>query len=617
MKILASLFTYVKSNKVPARVAAGLTMVAAIATQPLCATAVQPELPAKSALAQKPRVVEIRLSGALADRPHSFNFSLLSLAANRRPALTHLIDRCNALAKNPAIAGVFLNLQGFDLTLTQAQEVAELIHHLRRAGKKVAIYATNFDTNTYLMATAGNEIIMAPHGDMFLPGVQLQLMFFQGVLEKLHLQADMVQIGKYKGAEEPLTRTSASPAFAGEIHTVVNTWFDEIIATIARNRPMLTPADVHTDINRGWFDGHAALKAHLVDALADRLTVDRYLRMHFLGGCRISRRAGALAQPQTNVASPFSIFELFRPKSPTNVSNRPAVAVIFADGMIVDNSPAADENDSLVTPWRIHREIRAALANRMVKAIVLRIDSPGGSAAASEEIWQILHRAGAKKPLTVSMGAEAASGGYYIATAGRSITLDPGTIAGSIGVVGGKIVLAGLFKTIGLHVETFSRGKNVGLFDSTTAFSPAERIFVTRLMRKTYALFTHRVMQARGKHIANIQKVARGRLFVGRAAIHAGLADRIGSLEDVVLAAATKAHIQKNYQLMIYPRPKTFADILRERLGLQTSLPIGLSAALEAMPIKFRAAAMQMFEMMQTMQQDRVVLCGPIGLVQN
>ena len=283
MKILASLFTYLKSSKVPCRVAAGLTMVAAIATQPLCATAVQPKLPAKSAIAHKPRVVEIRLSGALADRPHSFNFSLLSLAANRRPALTHLIDRCNALAKNPAVAGVFLNLQGFDLTLTQAQEVAELIHHLRRAGKKVAIYATNFDTNTYLMATAGNEIIMAPHGDMFLPGVQLQLMFFQGVLQKLHLQADMVQIGKYKGAEEPLTRTSASPAFAGEIPTVVNTWFDEIIATIARNRPMLKPADVHADINRGWFDGHAALKAHLVDALADRLTVNHYLRTHFLG----------------------------------------------------------------------------------------------------------------------------------------------------------------------------------------------------------------------------------------------------------------------------------------------------------------------------------------------
>ncbi len=614
---LSDLFTHVKTSKAPGLAAIAIVTLTTLAVRPLRSMAAQPKLPAKAVVAPKPYVVEIQLSGALADRPHSFNFSFLSMAANRRPALTHLITRCNALAKNPAVAGVFLNLQGFDLTLTQAQEVAELIHHLQKAGKKVAIYATNFDTNTYLMATACNEIIMAPHGDMFLPGVQLQLMFFQGVLQKLHLQADMVQIGKYKGAEEPLTRTSASPAFAGEIHTVVNTWFHQIIQTIARNRPMLTPADVRADINRGWFDGRAALQAHLVDALADRLTVESYVRTHFMGGCRISHNAVAAVHPQTNAAGPFSIFSLFQPPLHTITAGRPAIAVIFADGMIVDNSPAADENDSLVTPWRIHREIRAALANRMVKAIVLRIDSPGGSAAASEEIWQILHRAGTKKPLTVSMGAEAASGGYYIATAGRSITLDPGTIAGSIGVVGGKIVLAGLFKTIGLHVETFSRGKNVGLFDTTTAFSPAERLFVTRLMRKTYALFTHRVMQARGKHIVNISKVARGRLFVGRDAIQAGLADRIGSLEDVVLAAATKAHIQKNYQLMIYPRPKTFADILRERLGLQTSLPIGLSAALETMPMKFRAAAMQMFEMMQTMQQDGVVLCGPIGMVQN
>ncbi len=614
---LSALFTHVKTSKAPGLAAIAIVTLTALAARPLRSMAAQPKLPAKAVVAPKPRVVEIRLSGALADRPHSFNFSFLSMAANRRPALTHLITRCNALAKNPAVAGVFFNLQGFDLTLTQAQEVAELIHHLRQAGKKVAIYATNFDTNTYLMATACNEIIMAPHGDMFLPGVQLQLMFFQGVLQKLHLQADMVQIGKYKGAEEPLTRTSASPAFAGEIHTVVNTWFHQIIQTIARNRPILTPADVHADINRGWFDGRAALKAHLVDAIANRLTVESYVRMHFLGGCWINHNAVAAVRPQTNAAGPFSIFSLFRPPLHTISTGRPAIAVIFADGMIVDNSPAADENDSLVTPWRIHREVRMALANRMVKAIVLRIDSPGGSAAASEEIWQILHRAGAKKPLTVSMGAEAASGGYYIATAGKSITLDPGTIAGSIGVVGGKIVLAGLFKTIGLHVETFSRGKNVGLFDSTTAFSPAERLFVTRLMRKTYGLFTHRVMQARGKHIANISKVARGRLFVGRAAIQAGLADRIGSLENVVLAAATKAHIQNNYQLMIYPQPKSFADILREKLGLQASLPIGLNTALQTMPANFQSAAMQMFEMVQTIQQDGIVLCGPIGLVQN
>jgi protease-4 len=256
------------------------------------------------------------------------------------------------------------------------------------------------------------------------------------------------------------------------------------------------------------------------------------------------------------------------------------------------------------------------LKNSDVKAIVLRVDSPGGSAEASEEIWQILHAAGRKKPLLVSMGAEAASGGYYISTAGQEIIADPGTIAGSIGVVGGKVVLGGLFKKIGLHVQTFSMGDHAAMFDSTTPFTPEERAFITHMMKRTYSLFTRRVMQSRGKKIPDIQKIARGRLFPGAMAVSKGLVDRVGSLHDSIVIAAKDGKISGTYRVLIYPRAQTLAQIIRQRLGIETQLPAGLTMMTAGLPKSYRNTMVQMYELLHVLRQDNVLLAAPVGIVQ-
>ena len=562
------------------------------------------------------RIAEITLEGQLQEHPSGFSFNWLTMGPSHHSSLTVTMTQLLRAARDKSIQGVFLNLQSFDLSLTQSQELGELIADLRAKGKKVAVFSPDFDTNTYLLASYANDAVMSRHGDLFLPGVAIQLMFFKGLLSKLDLQADMVQIGKFKGAEEPMTRSSASPAFAQQINRLITAWYGQIIATIGHNRPALSRAQIVSAINASWMDGVGAKKAGFVDALESRQDIKKWVETDFDGLAKLIAHYGVKKNSPIDLSSPFALLQMLGSPRHPRASEKPAVAVICADGVITDDSPGTSYDANLVTPARIRREIKSALKNTAVKAIVLRVDSPGGSAEASEDIWQILHAAGRKKPLLVSMGAEAASGGYYISTAGQEIIADPGTIAGSIGVVGGKVVLGGLFKKIGLHIQTFSMGENAAMFASTTPFTPEERTFITHMMKQTYALFTRRVMQARGKKIADIQKVARGRLFPGSMAVSKGLVDRVGSLHDAIVIAAKDGKISGPCHMVVYPRAQSLTQLIRQRLGIQADLPAGLHMLTAAMPGSYRKTILQMYDILHVLRQDNVLLAAPVGIVQ-
>src|SRR5205085_751280 len=198
-----------------------------------------------------------------------------------------------------------------------------------------------------------------------------------------------------------------------------------------------------------------------------------------------------------------------------------------------------------------------------VKAIVLRIDSPGGSALASEVMWQAVRRAAAKKPVIVSIGGMAASGGYYLAVAGDKIYADPTAIVGSIGVVGGKIVYKDLFEKLGLKTETFAQGRNAGMWSSSEPWSERQREMVRNWMKQTYEQFTDRVMTTRKGKIQDIDKVARGRIFMAKQAKELGMVDEIGGLDAALADAAGRVHLKPGqFDVMTLPRPKTLADFL-------------------------------------------------------
>ncbi len=564
----------------------------------------------------KGQIVKIKLSEALLERPAGFKLSLSSFGPSKAPALSSLIITLNRAIKDADVTGVYLDLQSFSLSMSQVQELGALLQNLHKAGKHVTVFSSEYDLQTYLLASYADTIIMPENGNVMLPGVRMELMFWKGLLTKIHVQADMVQVGQYKGAEESFTRESASPQFKAQIDGLVDAFYAQLIATVSANRK-LDEAAVTAAIDEGWMPAKRAKELKLVDHLMSEQEVEKYLNKTSPSGVVFFSYYCETKNQRLELDNPLAIFQLLGAEKKSTRTVQPAIAVIYADGEITDDRAGpADEDNGTVTPSLIRKAINKAVADDLVKAIVLRIDSPGGSASASDEIWQILKAADKKKPITVSMGRLAASGGYYIACAGRSITAEPATITGSIGVVGGKIVIKGLTDWAGLNVQPFSRGKHADLFSTQTPFSEEERNYVRGLMTETYGLFTSRVKAGRGDKIKAIEAVAQGRLFSGNAAVTAGLVDQVGTLNETIQRAAQEAKIEKSFQIIVYPEAKTIADIIREGFSVDTKMPAELSVVFKALPREYQSEFLKMLNMTQTLQQEKILLALPVGIVE-
>ncbi|MCL2640974.1 MAG: signal peptide peptidase SppA [Phycisphaerales bacterium] len=581
----------------------------------------QTTVPAGGATTQAVRPAKVgvvRLSQQLQERPVSFQFSLtdLSGASVRSPALSSLITTLTRAAKDESLAGMFFDVSAFELSLSQAQELGELMGNLRKSGKKVVVYASDFDTSTYVLASHADAVVMPECGNVLMPGVGMQMMFFKGVLDKLHLKADFVQVGKFKGAEEPFTRTSASAEYRAEITKLTDGMYGQLVKGIAANRPKMTEEGVKKVIDEGWISGRRAKELGIVDHLMTRDRVDEWVRGQFEGGVKLDENYGKPAKKTVNLDSPFAIFSLLSGDGGVKAKQRGAtVAVIYACGQIVPDFGEGEESSSLVTPGGIRKAVEKALKDNNVKAIVLRVDSPGGSASASDEIWSVLKEADKKKPVTVSMGRMAASGGYYIACAGRSIAADPATITGSIGVVGGKLIIKDALDKIGLNVETVSRGKHATMLSAMQPFTDEEREFLKKSMEETYKVFASRVMDARGAKVAKLEDVAQGRLFTGEQAKEVGLVDSVGTLHDVVFAAAKGAGIENNYSILVLPEAKSFSDMLREGLMSGDVSINGLEVVVGTLPMEVREQVRGAMRMMGILQREGVLMGLP-GVVE-
>jgi protease-4 len=252
-----------------------------------------------------------------------------------------------------------------------------------------------------------------------------------------------------------------------------------------------------------------------------------------------------------------------------------------------------------------------------VEAIVLRIDSPGGSAMASEVMWQAARRAAKEKPLVISIGGMAASGGYYIASAGDYIFADPSAIIGSIGVVGGKFVFKDLFAKVGVHTEEFTRGSNAALFSSNQPFTDSQRRLVTNWMTQTYEQFTDRVTSSRGKKIKDIDEVAHGRIFLAKQARDLGMVDELGGLDKAVAHAAAKAGLEEGeYEIKLVPGTKTLGDLLRgDGAGaaspLRVQINLGQFGFLDTLSPSTGKLLRQQLQVLELLQKRPVMLVSP------
>jgi len=520
------------------------------------AEAVEQKAPAK-----KVNVVQLRLRGSYPEGPTS-----LGLFGEMQPSLAATIRKIDQAAEDEDVAALWLQIEDIATGRGKIHELRSAITRFRKTGKPAYAQLTSAETGSYLLAAACDEIVMPPSGMLIVPGVRAEVTFYKGLLDKLGVEFDMLQMGQYKGAAEPYTRTSMSPPMREILEGVLDDTYENMVTTIAADRK-LDVDKVKEALDQGLFTADAAQKAGLVDqvdyadlfekSLLKKLDADE---LHLVTDYRKKK----VDTDFSGMSGMFKLMELMMGGSPSKSSGtKTKIAVVYAVGPIMLGSSATDMFGSQsLGSTSLVAALRKAVDDPKVVAIVLRIDSPGGSAVASDLIWRETERI--EKPIIASMGDVAGSGGYYIAMGADRILAEPGTVTGSIGVVGGKLVLGGLYDKLGITTEVISRGRNSGSFSSNSRFTPEEREAWTAMLEETYRQFVTKAAEGRGLKYDELEALAQGRIYTGRMAVANGLIDQLGTLRDAIAEAkkAAKLDPDEPVELLILPRPKTIFEQL-------------------------------------------------------
>jgi len=513
-----------------------------------------------------PVVAHIKLSGSLDEAPTPSDPLFGSLTENFKAKL----DRIAKAKKDANVKALLLEIEDLSIGWGKMDELRNAIADFRASGKKAYAYMESATGKDYLVALACDVVGLPESGEVMLPGVRAEVMFFKDLLEKLHLQADFLQMGDYKGAAEPFTRSSMSPQFRQQFETVINDFFEKgYVETIIQSRPekKWTTEQVKEIIDVGLHGAKKAAEIGLIDRIAYEKDFEEALKADLkLEKVEVARNYGKAKTDDVDLSNPFAIFKLLQP-SKKEESKNAKVAVIYAVGEIVTGkgggNPFSDDSGMVGSATTIEA-IRQAEKDETVKAIVLRVDSPGGSALASDLIWNELVKC--KKPVVASMGDVAASGGYYISMACPKIYAEPGTLTGSIGVVGGKVCTGGLTDWVGLKTEVISRGKNSGILSGERPWTDSERKVMLAMMQEVYDQFLDKTLAGRKKAGVtmtkdDLLKLAGGRIWTGRQAKEKGLVDELGTLKDAVAAAQKMAGVEdKDLEWLVLPKAKSILD---------------------------------------------------------
>jgi protease-4 len=498
------------------------------------------------------------------------------------------LDRITKARKDKNIKALYLQIDGLGGSWGKVNELRSAISEFRKSGKKAYAYLEEASTMDYLVAAACDEVTMPESGFLQLTGVRVELSFYKDLFEKVGLKADMMQMGDFKGAGETFTRSKISPENRQQWESVVDDFYNLLADSIAASRKErgFTPEKVKQTLDQGPFTAKRAVELGLIDRLTypdayqKRLTTENGERL------TLKKDYAKEKKEALDLSNPFNLLKLLNPPKEAKLNDKPKIAVIYASGEIVTGKGGVSLlGGSTVGSTTMIEAIRKAEEEPTVKAIVLRVDSPGGSALASDLIWnEIVH---CKKPVVASMSDVAASGGYYISMGCRKVYAEPGTITGSIGVVGGKIVLGGTYEKVGIHTEVISRGTNAGVLSTTTPFTDSERKAMRAFMEDVYGQFLDKAVEGRNKAgqkftRASLEKLAGGRIWTGRQAKEKGLIDELGTLEDALGAAKELAGISKTEELEILPLPKSrsILDSLMDSTDTKLSIPKALQPSL-------------------------------------
>jgi protease-4 len=472
--------------------------------------------------------------------------SFLGLDGNKNIGLNDILANIKRAKTDDNIKGIFLDESMMESGQATTEEIRNALIDFKKSGKFIIAYAEVYTQAFYYLASVADKVYINPKGIFEFKGFSSQITFLKGALDKLGIEAQIIKVGTYKSAVEPLVLTKMSDANRMQVTSYLGSLYDFYLTGISKSR----------GINKDTLFNYAnqfriqfpedALKYKLVDGLKYK---DEILE-------EIKKRTGVSSIKNIksiDLADYSKGDDEKDDDTGKNTSSKNRIAIVYASGEI----NGGDGDDNSIGSERISQALRKVRLDDKVKAVVLRVNSPGGSSLASDVIWREVMLTKKVKPIIVSMGDVAASGGYYISCAADSIIAEPNTITGSIGIFAILPNLQKLFNDkLGITFDGVTTGKYADLGDISRPLSPDERLILQNQVNRGYLDFTKAVAAGRHKTQAYINSIGQGRVWTGEQAVKIGLVDRLGNINDAIISAAKKANV-KDYKLVSYPEQKS------------------------------------------------------------
>ena len=548
-------------------------------------------------------VLVLRVAGSLPD--YSPDDPVKKFFGGPDQSLTGLVMQFKKAKVDKRIKAVLLDINMSGVGWGKAEEIRDAITDFRSSGKPVYAYIEFGLNKEYYIATACDKIVVPPPGELFINGLAADVMFFRGSLDKLGIYPDIYQIGKYKSAGDMFTQKEMTEAHREYINSLLDDLYNRYINAIAQARHK-SPDEVRALIDNAPYSAAKAKEVGLIDEALYKDDVE----MQF-------KKMLGYKDTDTFVAVRGADYRDVSPES-LGLNKGERIAVIYASGDIgsgtSENSPSGSQSIGSDT---VAKALNDAAADKSLKAIVLRVDSPGGSGLASDIIWHAVEAANQKKPVVVSMSDVAASGGYYISASASKIIAQPSTITGSIGVVAGKPVMRGFYDWLGISNEYVLRGKTAGMFRETEKFSDEERAKFEEWIKTTYYQdFVPKVAKGRNKNAQYIDSIAQGRVWTGQQAKDRGLVDDFGGLDKAIEVAKQLAKIpaDKGVERVILPYPQTFLQQLLSGSNENANTQVEQQRAVYAALPEDARRALRYMQLMDRMKNGESMFLMPFDL---
>ena len=498
-------------------------------------------------------VLEINLSNSISDRTSTNpfdNLDFMSMKTNQAPGLNSILKSIRHAAGDPKIKGIYLNItdiQSYFMPFATAEEIRNALVDFKRSGKFIYSYTNlGYSQTGYYLATVADSVFVNPETPLMLMGLGSNLIFYKDLLDKIGIQAEIIKVGKYKSAVEPFTRTEISEANREQISAYINSLWGTMLKDIAASR--------HISVDSlNWLAdnmNYRTTREEMAFGLYDGIWYEDQMLLFLKEKCQVA------ADKKLSLTSLSDYSKNLTGKTLSSGKNK--IAVIHASGEIGMSQSAKAIDPELAATVRKVRQ------DKNVKAVVLRVNSPGGSALTSDIIWREVDLTTREKPVIVSMGNVAASGGYYISCAADTIVADPMTLTGSIGIFGqfftGEKLIKDKLGMTSSSVKTNAHSDFGGAYPlplpiSNRPLNAYEKQVLQKYIENGYETFLNRVAQGRGMTRDQVHEVAQGRVWTGEQALQVGLVDVLGGLDDAILIAAGKAGLGK-YTLSEYPVEK-------------------------------------------------------------